>query len=1130
MNSCFGPRAWGGAIKGPRIVRGALLLLFFILLASGASAQDAPGVTTVTITGSDPSRIYETGENIHIIVVFSPEVVVTGTPTIGLDIGDETKTADFAVATRRTLTFRYTVEDGDSDYDGISVPANSLRLNGATILSPGGMSADLTHDKLQTSHRVNPDPPTEREVLGILYEFTGGGGWSNSGGGWAADIPDSVDLDGLDGVTAPDGEVTGLDLYRNQLSGEIPAALGSLSNLEILEFDRNLLEGEIPAILGILSNLEILNLYDNRLSGRIPAELGGLSSLEQLRLQDNELSGTIPRKLGSLSNLAWLQLSGNQLSGRIPPQLGNLRRLEFLFLNDNELSGLIPSGLGSLSGLEELRLDGNQLEGRIPAELGELGNLGWLHLNDNQLSGEIPAELGELGMLLPIPSACDSLVHPVCDVYLHLNDNELSGEIPAELGNIEQLRWLYLYNNQLSGEIPAELGNIENLQRLYLYNNRLSGEIPAELGNIENLQRLYLYNNRLSGEIPAELGNIENLQRLYLYNNRLSGEIPPELGSLSNLRLLYLNDNRLSGEIPAKLGDLTGLLVLSLGNNRLGGTIPAELGDLTNLWWLYLNNNQLSGPIPPELGSLSNLRLLYLNDNNLTGPIPQKFEDFLIQSTPRLQELALWGNEGLTGVNDVSPELGKRIDRAVLRALYDENGGPEWTSTADGNEPWLPEELFLFNDWYGVTADETTGRVKMINLSGNGLKGKITSKALETLKGLETLDLSHNPLLTGTLPEGLMNLTSLRTLNIRCTGISTSRARAFKDWLGTIAFITTGAECQQPPLLPGVTHSHPEFTHTHAHFNDGTGYYTESYPDHFHPSHVHGDEAHPRRLDGHRHHVQEDPDLSQFGPDFRKHDGVEHTHFCRDTNARCNWDKTFDMYGDELGLPRRLTHSHADSEPGHGYDWTAYFEEEESGTLRTWFVSPPERHDGEGQVEVRVGFSEAIEESPEVGVEGGEVTSAREVYPREEDQEVVVWEFEIEPDSDEDLTVSIEAGRSCEEPGAVCTTDGRALSEGISTMVRGPDYDMEEDETINTGETPAPTEEDETMNITETESDFGESPGNEEAPEIPTAGSGGCAIASAGHGSGNAARNAVFSLFLTAAVLVALSGGKYYLR
>ena len=44
-------------------------------------------------------------------------------------------------------------------------------------------------------------------------------------------------------------------LSENQLSGEIPAELGSLSNLISLILDNNALSGEIPAELGSLSNL-----------------------------------------------------------------------------------------------------------------------------------------------------------------------------------------------------------------------------------------------------------------------------------------------------------------------------------------------------------------------------------------------------------------------------------------------------------------------------------------------------------------------------------------------------------------------------------------------------------------------------------------------------------------------------------------------------------------------------------------------------------------------------------------------------------------------------------------------------------------------------------------------------------
>ena len=133
-------------------------------------------------------------------------------------------------------------------------------------------------------------------------------------------------------------------------------------------------------------------------------------------------------------------------------------------------------------------------------------------------------------------------------------------------------------------------------------------------------------------------------------------------------------------------------------------------------------------------------------------------------------------------------------------------------------------------------------------------------------------------------------------------------------------------------------------------------------------------------------------------------------------------------------------------------------------SLQGRFVSPPARHDGEKRIKVRVAFSEPVAESPRnvgehgVDVEGGEVTSvspvggnapggagtrskSRSIGNRnagQQDREVV-WEFEIEPDSDGDVTVSIEAGRPCDEEGAICTPDGRSLSEDISTTVEGPD-------------------------------------------------------------------------------------------
>ena len=89
-----------------------------------------------------------------------------------------------------------------------------------------------------------------------------------------------------------------------------------------------------------------VNLNDNQLNGEIPPELDSLTSLQSLILYANQLTGPIPPELGDLANLQELNLSGNQLDGDIPPELGNLTGLQSLILIQNELIGPIPPELG----------------------------------------------------------------------------------------------------------------------------------------------------------------------------------------------------------------------------------------------------------------------------------------------------------------------------------------------------------------------------------------------------------------------------------------------------------------------------------------------------------------------------------------------------------------------------------------------------------------------------------------------------------------------------------------------------------------------------------------------------------------------------------------------------------------
>ena len=235
---------------------------------------------------------------------------------------------------------------------------------------------------------------SDRAALVALYDATDGANWRHSAN-WKTPAP-LWDWYGV--TTDADGWVTGLELTGNSLTGEIPAVLGNLSNLNRLLLSNNKgLTGPIPDALGHLPDLMRLELGGNSLTGPIPAALGNLSNLRMLRLAGNALTGPIPAALGSLSGLRWLYLGGNALSGPIPDSLGNLSRLTGLGLSGNALSGPIPDSLGNSSSLRWLGLSNNALSGPIPAALGKLASLEDLYLSHNWgLSGSLPASLQQI--------------------------------------------------------------------------------------------------------------------------------------------------------------------------------------------------------------------------------------------------------------------------------------------------------------------------------------------------------------------------------------------------------------------------------------------------------------------------------------------------------------------------------------------------------------------------------------------------------------------------------------------------------------------------------------------------------------------------------------------------------------
>ena len=376
-------------------------------------------------------------------------------------------------------------------------------------------------------------PLSERDILTQFYNSTNGHNWTE-GRNWLTSTPieewQGVELDA-------NGNLSGLVLRNNSLTGAIPIELGYLESLERLYLEGNSLSGPILPEIGDLESLRVLNLGWNALSGAIPPELGELESLERLNLGGNDLSGPVPPELGDLAGLRSLSLGWNALSGPIPPELGELESLEWLNLRGNSLSGTIPAKLGDLAGLRELDLRQNALSGTIPPKLGDLERLVELDLSWNSLSGPIPPKLGDLERL----------------VELDLSWNSLSGTIPPELGELESLEWLNLRGNSLSGPIPPEVGDLERLVYLDLASNALSGTIPPEFGNLTIMSDLHLTSNALSGTIPPEVGGMSMLREFHVANNSgMKGALPTELTALARLETLLAGGTGLC--VPADPG------------------------------------------------------------------------------------------------------------------------------------------------------------------------------------------------------------------------------------------------------------------------------------------------------------------------------------------------------------------------------------------------------------------------------------------------------------------------------------------------------------------------------------------------------------------------------------------------
>ncbi|WP_040302739.1 T9SS C-terminal target domain-containing protein [Algoriphagus machipongonensis] len=183
-----------------------------------------PTVTSVTVPSN---ATYIAGQNLDFTINFSESVIVNtaaGTPELSLTIGSTERQAVFQSGSGSgALLFRYTVQPGELDNDGIAV--GTLSANGGTLegavgnnanltlnsvgsttavlvdaVAPSGYSVSIDQDPITPSNSSNVSFTFAAAESGSTYNYT----FASSGGG--------TPVTGSGTIVTPFDQITGIDL------------------------------------------------------------------------------------------------------------------------------------------------------------------------------------------------------------------------------------------------------------------------------------------------------------------------------------------------------------------------------------------------------------------------------------------------------------------------------------------------------------------------------------------------------------------------------------------------------------------------------------------------------------------------------------------------------------------------------------------------------------------------------------------------------------------------------------------------------------------------------------------------------------------------------------------------------
>nr|XP_048337087.1 receptor-like protein 7 [Ziziphus jujuba var. spinosa] len=295
-------------------------------------------------------------------------------------------------------------------------------------------------------------------------------------------------------------------ISNNNLTGPIDLLFCNI-NFTVFDASNNHLGGTIPQYLNNLDgDLTVLNLRRNNFLGNIPQVCRTLDRLMTLDLSQNQLYGNIRWSLIKCKDLQVQNLGNNQISDTFPPWLQNLQQLHILILCSNKFHGLICCAhdfVGFMT-LKILDLSHNGFFGNLPSDYFRNWTSMTLSANTSKNPFELEQGLYEDSVSIINKGQERELVKVTLTLFISidLSNNKFDGEIPTSLWCLRSLVMLNLSSNNFKGHIPSSFGNLIELESLDLSDNELSGKIPQQLTALKFLGYLNFSQNQLVGPIP----------------------------------------------------------------------------------------------------------------------------------------------------------------------------------------------------------------------------------------------------------------------------------------------------------------------------------------------------------------------------------------------------------------------------------------------------------------------------------------------------------------------------------------------------------------------------------------------------------------------------------------------------